>query len=72
MTKQTGWSSMVNPAVRDLPPSGIRRFFDLVTEIKEVISLGVGEPDFEMAKSAEPAAAGDTTAVEVLLLKSGS
>jgi len=32
--------------VRDIPPSGIRRFFDLVTETKGVISLGVGEPDF--------------------------
>ncbi|MCG9967893.1 aminotransferase class I/II-fold pyridoxal phosphate-dependent enzyme [Pelotomaculum terephthalicicum JT] len=37
---------MLNPAVRDLPPSGIRRFFDLVTEVKGIISLGVGEPDF--------------------------
>lgn len=34
------------PAVRDLPPSGIRRFFDLVTQTRGVISLGVGEPDF--------------------------
>ncbi|MDH7596215.1 MAG: aminotransferase class I/II-fold pyridoxal phosphate-dependent enzyme [Methanothrix sp.] len=32
--------------VRDLPPSGIRRFFDLVNEMDEAISLGVGEPDF--------------------------
>ena len=46
MTRQINWSDMVNPMVRDLPPSGIRRFFDLVTEIKGVISLGVGEPDF--------------------------
>lgn len=36
----------VNPIVRDLPPSGIRRFFDLVANTKGVISLGVGEPDF--------------------------
>lgn len=40
------WSDMVNPVVRSIPPSGIRRFFDLVTEMKGVISLGVGEPDF--------------------------
>lgn len=46
MTLQTDWSEMINPAVRDLPPSGIRRFFDLVTEVKGIISLGVGEPDF--------------------------
>ncbi|MEW5897579.1 MAG: aminotransferase class I/II-fold pyridoxal phosphate-dependent enzyme [Bacillota bacterium] len=40
------WNSYVNPLVSSLPPSGIRRFFDLVTETKGVISLGVGEPDF--------------------------
>ncbi len=40
------WNSYVNPLVCSLPPSGIRRFFDLVTETKGVISLGVGEPDF--------------------------
>ncbi len=32
--------------VQDLPPSGIRRFFDIVAETPGVISLGVGEPDF--------------------------
>ncbi|HHW44989.1 MAG TPA: aminotransferase class I/II-fold pyridoxal phosphate-dependent enzyme [Desulfotomaculum sp.] len=36
----------INPVVRDMPPSGIRRFFDLVAETRGVISLGVGEPDF--------------------------
>ncbi len=36
----------VNPVVQAIPPSGIRRFFDLVSEMKGVISLGVGEPDF--------------------------
>ena len=36
----------INPVVRDIPPSGIRRFFDIVTEMKDAISLGVGEPDF--------------------------
>ncbi|MFV0363397.1 MAG: aminotransferase class I/II-fold pyridoxal phosphate-dependent enzyme [Suipraeoptans sp.] len=33
--------------VVDIKPSGIRRFFDLVSEMPEAISLGVGEPDFE-------------------------
>lgn len=33
--------------VLDIKPSGIRKFFDLVAEKKDVISLGVGEPDFE-------------------------
>ena len=32
--------------VVSLPPSGIRKFFDLVATMKDVISLGVGEPDF--------------------------
>src|SRR4051812_20491719 len=34
------------PVVRDIKPSGIRRFFDLVSTRKDVITLGVGEPDF--------------------------
>ncbi|MCP4649439.1 MAG: aminotransferase class I/II-fold pyridoxal phosphate-dependent enzyme [PVC group bacterium] len=38
--------NVVAKKVSDLAPSGIRAFFDLVLEMKEVISLGVGEPDF--------------------------
>lgn len=34
------------PKLKSLPPSGIRRFFDLVAGTPGVISLGVGEPDF--------------------------
>ena len=30
-----------------LKPSGIRKFFDIVHEMKDAISLGVGEPDFD-------------------------
>lgn len=37
---------MIQDNVRNMPPSGIRRFFDLVHEMDDVISLGVGEPDF--------------------------
>ena len=33
--------------VLSIKPSGIRKFFDLVSEMKDVISLGVGEPDFD-------------------------
>ena len=33
--------------VMELQPSGIRKFFDIVTEMKDAISLGVGEPDFD-------------------------
>ena len=32
--------------VRDMPPSGIRDFFEIVSTMKDVISLGIGEPDF--------------------------
>ena len=31
----------------NIPPSGIRKFFDIVSEMKDAISLGVGEPDFD-------------------------
>lgn len=36
----------ISKRVQELPPSGIRAFFDLVLGMKDVISLGVGEPDF--------------------------
>ncbi len=36
----------LNRTVREMPPSGIRKFFDLVSEMEGAISLGVGEPDF--------------------------
>lgn len=37
---------MILDNVKNMPPSGIRKYFDLVNEMKDVISLGVGEPDF--------------------------
>lgn len=42
------WNAQVhlNQVVSAMPPSGIRRFFDLVSEMEGAISLGVGEPDF--------------------------
>lgn len=36
----------LNARVRDIAPSGIRKFFDLVSGNKDIITLGVGEPDF--------------------------
>src|SRR6187200_2931344 len=36
----------LNHRVREIPPSGIRRFFDMLAEMKDVISLTIGEPDF--------------------------
>ncbi|MEW8986781.1 MAG: pyridoxal phosphate-dependent aminotransferase, partial [Bacillus sp. (in: firmicutes)] len=38
--------SYLSSKVQQLKPSGIRRFFDLANSLEEVISLGVGEPDF--------------------------
>ena len=38
--------NMILKNVRDMPPSGIRKYFDLINEMDNVISLGVGEPDF--------------------------
>ena len=37
----------LSKAVLGLKPSGIRKFFDIVSEMKDAISLGVGEPDFD-------------------------
>ena len=36
----------LNPDIAAVPPSGIRRFFDLAATMRDAISLGVGEPDF--------------------------
>ena len=38
--------SFVTETVRDLPKSGIRRFFDIVADMKDVVSLTVGQPEF--------------------------
>ena len=37
---------MIKKNVKEMPPSGIRKYFDLINEMEDVISLGVGEPDF--------------------------
>ncbi len=37
----------LNDTIVDVQPSGIRKFFDIVAEMKDAISLGVGEPDFD-------------------------
>jgi aminotransferase len=39
----------LSQAVEAVPPSGIRQFFDVVSRMEDVISLGVGEPDFGTA-----------------------
>src|SRR6266550_9368462 len=40
----------LNPTVVACPPSGIRRFFDIAATMEDVISLGIGEPDFDTPK----------------------
>ena len=40
------YDNVLNGRIKAVPPSGIRKFFDIVSEMQDVISLGVGEPDF--------------------------
>jgi Aspartate/tyrosine/aromatic aminotransferase len=39
-------SDMIRSNIKKMPPSGIRKYFDLINEMKDAISLGIGEPDF--------------------------
>jgi aminotransferase len=41
------YASVLSANVKSLAPSGIRRFFDILEEMDDAISLGVGEPDFD-------------------------
>src|SRR5262252_4931274 len=47
MSDSVSLRNRLNSTVRDIPRSGIRDFFDIVTSMKDVISLGIGEPDFD-------------------------
>ena len=40
--------SFISNRVQQIPPSGIRRFFDIAATMDDVISLGIGEPDFSL------------------------
>ena len=40
------YSKILSPTVTEIKPSGIRKFFDIANTMDDVISLGVGEPDF--------------------------
>ena len=40
------YDQILNPTIQGIKPSGIRKFFDLLEELGDGISLGVGEPDF--------------------------
>ena len=42
----TDMENLLSDKVKSTKPSGIRKFFDIVAEMKDAVSLGVGEPDF--------------------------
>ena len=57
-------ANFLTKLVRDIPPSGIRKFFDLAAEMEGVVSLGVGEPDFVTPQSFRDAAIASLNAGE--------
>lgn len=50
------YDKFLSDSAKIIPPSGIRKFFDIVAEMKDAISLGVGEPDFVTPWSVRDAA----------------
>lgn len=48
--------NMILDNIKQMPPSGIRKYFDIVNEMEGVISLGVGEPDFVTPRNVREAA----------------
>jgi len=44
--QHSDWEQRLSPSVNAVAPSGIRKFFDIAAQMEDVISLGVGEPDF--------------------------
>lgn len=46
MVPETGMREFIAERARMVPPSGIRKFFDIIATMEDVISLGLGEPDF--------------------------
>ncbi len=45
------YDKLISERLKRIPPSGIRRFFDIAAEMKNVITLGIGEPDFVTPKA---------------------
>ena len=41
------YSKFLNNSIQEIKPSGIRKFFDIASEMDDVISLSIGEPDFQ-------------------------
>ena len=50
------WEEKISDRAKIIKPSGIRKFFDLASQMEGVISLGVGEPDFTTPWSIREAA----------------
>ena len=48
------YSKILSERVQSVKRSGIRKFFDLASTMDDVISLGVGEPDFENTMAGAP------------------
>ena len=46
MVSESEVKGFIAQRARMVPPSGIRKFFDIIATMEDVISLGVGEPDF--------------------------
>ena len=40
------YDSILSSRIQEVKPSGIRKFFDILEEMKDAVSLGIGEPDF--------------------------
>ena len=49
------YEKLLSTTVTDMKPSGIRKFFDIANTMKDVISLGVGEPDFPTPRAVRSA-----------------
>ena len=41
------YNSILNQKIKTIKPSGIRKFFDIASEMDNIISLSIGEPDFK-------------------------
>ena len=49
------YDKLLSRTVQEMKPSGIRKFFDIANTMKDVISLGVGEPDFPTPRAVRSA-----------------
>ena len=56
MSRESGKKKYISESISVMPTSGIRKFFDVANTMEDVISLGVGEPDFHTPWHASEAA----------------